>query len=100
MATEREENLELLVEVMRHEIMMMMFACHSAKVRGERAARELAHNGEVEFDDLMEFSPFGEYDRALNDTFWRLFNLGLLAAGRLDELTSRTSETRGLSRDS
>lgn len=87
MATAREENLQVLVDVMQHELMMVMFDCSRARTRGRREARELAHNGEVELDEFMEFSPFGVYDQALEDTFKRLFRLGLLAAERMNELT-------------
>lgn len=86
MATEKEENLLCLVEVMKTEMFLIGQDCFNARWILRNELYKTARETEVEFDDVMETDFIRDHDKALNDTVDRILNIIRLTEERVREL--------------
>ncbi len=87
MATDREEDLLCLIEVMKNEVFLMGQTCFDARVMGRYELAKLARDGGVEFEDFNDADFLRGYDQALEKTVERIENIIRLASERVRELT-------------
>jgi len=86
MATEREEDLFLLVEILTKELFSLGLGCNDVRVAARKRLMEFASEKDVEFEDVMDFDGIREYDQALASTVNRIGDLIHLASERANEL--------------
>ena len=86
MATEREEDLFLLVEILTQELFSLGLSCNEVRVAARKRLMEFANEKDVEFEDVMDFDGIREYDQALASTVNRIGDLIHLASERTIEL--------------
>jgi len=86
MATEKEEDLLYLIEVMKNEMFLIGQDCFNARWILRNELYKTARETEVEFDDVMETDFIRDHDKALNDTVDRILNIIRLADERVREL--------------
>ena len=87
MATEREEDLLCLIEVMKNEIFLTGQTCFDARVMGRYKLAKLARDGEVGSENLNDADFIRGYDQALVKTVERIESVIRLASERVKELT-------------
>jgi len=87
MATEREENLLYLIEVMKGEAFLIGQVCFNAKWLGRCELTKLARQEGVEYDDLLESDLIQRYDQPLEEAVNRILNVIRLAEQRVHELS-------------
>jgi hypothetical protein len=87
MATEKEENLLCLIEVMKNEMFLIGQTCFNAKWIMRYELSKVAREADVEFDDMMETDFIREHDRALDGAVERILKVIGLAEERVRELS-------------
>jgi hypothetical protein len=86
MATEREEDLLLLIEILTKELFSLGVSCNDVRCGARLKLTEFAHEEDVEFEDLMDFDGIREYDQFLANTVNHIGDLIHLASERAKEL--------------
>lgn len=87
MATEKEENLLCLVEVMKNEMLLIGQTCFDARWILRYELSKISRETEVPFDVVMEADFIHGHDCTLNDTVERILNIIGLAEERVRELS-------------
>lgn len=88
MATEREENLLLLIEVLTKEVSAIGQTCSDARWIRRYELAKFAQEEGIELGDLMEFNAFRDYDDALKKAVDRTGDVIRLSLERVRELTA------------
>ena len=87
MATEREEDLLCLIEIVTKEMFSMAVECGCVRYDAQSRLRRFASEEDVEFEDLLESGIFNGYDQGLEKAVDRLLNVICLAEERVQELS-------------
>jgi hypothetical protein len=87
MATEKEENLLCLVEVMKNEMSLIGQTCFDARWILRYKLSKLACETETEFDDVRNIEFISYHDKSLKDAVERILNIIRLAEERVRELS-------------
>lgn len=88
MATEKEENLLCLIEVMKNEMFLIGQTCFDARWMLQYELSKLSREEEVEFVDVMNTGFIRDHNQALNDAIERILNIIRLAEERVRELAN------------
>jgi hypothetical protein len=88
MATETEDSLLCLIEVMKHEAFLVGQACYGARWLGRCELVKLAREEEVEYEELLHSDLFRGYDQPLEEAVERILNMIRLSEERVRELTA------------
>jgi len=87
MATEKEENLICLIEVMKNEMFLIGQTCFNARWILRYELSKNTRETEAEFGDVMETDFIRGHDQSLNDAVERILNIINLAEERVEELS-------------
>ncbi len=89
MATDREDDLLCLIEVMKNEVFLMGQTCFDARVMGQYELTKLIRDADLGCEDMNGADLIHGYDQALEKTVERTENVIHLASERVRELTGQ-----------
>ena len=86
-ASERDDNFMALIEVMRHEMLLIGQDCFNARWMLRCELAKLARESGLDAEEVKDVDFIREHDKALNSAVERILNVIRLADERVQELT-------------